>query len=275
METTESPSEFLEDNITTPDTISISDRRNIFGKIVNKKNQPIYLVEVKNLSNSSQNTTYTNSNGEFTIFASPEDKVRISKKGVGSKTINLTINDNYTLEDSIDYLPIILGVLGFIYVVITCVFIGIGSKLREKETNNYKRNTLLAFIILSVLGIPFQPVFLIVLIILCAIYHKELQEGNNSNVNNGNKTQFHRQKQIKVVNKKANQVNKNPIPLAHPVISHVNRNTIPFTNDVKLAQAYRINYPNNRKQQNKQIPQAHQINYPNYQRKQNIWSNQI
>ena len=177
--TTQPPLDYLDYDITTPnniDTISMSERRNIFGKIVNKNNQPIYLVEVKNLSDSSQNITYTNSNGEFTIFASPEDNVRISKKGVGEKTINLTINDSYTLENKFELLPIILGVLGFIYLVITCVFIGVGSKLREKETDSYKRKTLLIFILLSVLGIPFQPVFLIVLIILCALYHKELQE---------------------------------------------------------------------------------------------------
>ena len=155
------------------------ERRNIFGKIVNNKNEPIYLVEVKNLSNSSDNVTYTNSNGEFIIFASPDDNVRISKERFRTETIKLKMNENYTLEKNFPHLPIILGIIGFIYLVITFTFIGIGANLRKKETDNYKRNTLLAFIILSLPFIPFQPVFLVVLIILCAIYHKEFKEENS------------------------------------------------------------------------------------------------
>ena len=199
METTQPPLQKLKESI-TPDLIESSSymidneininntvtrqRRNIFGKVVNNKNEPIYLVEVKNLSNFTNNTTYTNSNGEFIIFASPEDNVRISKERFRSKTIKLTMNENYTLESSFPYLLIILGIIGFIYLVITFTFMGIGANLRKKmkgndqEKNKYKRNTLLAFIILSLPFIPFQPVFLVVLIVLCALYHKELEEGN-------------------------------------------------------------------------------------------------
>lgn len=193
METTQPPLQISDESI-TPDfmenEININNtvtrqRRNIFGKVVSKKNEPIYLVEVKNLSSSSDNTTYTNSNGEFIIFASPEDNVRISKERFGSKTIKLTMNENYTLEKRYPYLLIILGIIGFIYLVITFTFMGIGANLRkkmkgsDKEKNKYKRNTLLAFIILSLPFIPFQPVFLVVLIVLCALYHKELKEDNN------------------------------------------------------------------------------------------------
>ena len=199
METTQPPLQISDESI-TPDfmenSLNIIDneininntvtrqRRNMFGKVVNNKNEPIYLVEVKNLSNFTNNTTYTNSNGEFIIFASPEDNVRISKERFRSKTIKLTMNENYTLESSFPYLLIILGIIGFIYLVITFTFMGIGANLRkkmkgsDKEKDKYKRNTLLAFIILSLPFIPFQPVFLVVLIVLCALYHKELEEGN-------------------------------------------------------------------------------------------------
>ena len=199
METTQPPLQISDESI-TPDymenSLNIIDneininntvtrqRRNIFGKVVNNKNEPIYLVEVKNLSNFTNNTTYTNSNGEFIIFASPEDNVRISKERFRSKTIKLTMNENYTLESSFPYLLIIIGIIGFIYLVITFTFMGIGANLRkrmkgnDKEKNKYKRNTLLAFIILSLPFIPFQPVFLVVLIVLCALYHKELKEDN-------------------------------------------------------------------------------------------------
>lgn len=181
----ENSSNIIENEININNTVA-TQRRNIFGKVVNKKNEPIYLVEVKNLSDSSDNTTYTNSNGEFIIFASPEDDVRISKERFSSKTIKLTMNENYTLEKKrFPYLLIIVGIIGLMYLVITFTFMGIGANLRKKmkgsdnEKNKYKRNTLLAFIILSLPFIPFQPVFLVVLIILCALYHKELKEDNN------------------------------------------------------------------------------------------------
>ena len=174
----ESSSNMIDTDIEINNTVR-RERRNIFGKIVNNKNEPIYLVEVKNLSNSSDNVTYTNSNGEFIIFASPDDNVRISKERFRTETIKLKMNDNYTLEKNFPHLPIILGIIGFIYLVITFTFIGIGASLRKKETDKYKRNTLLAFIILSLPFTPFQPVFLVVLIILCAIYHKELNEDNS------------------------------------------------------------------------------------------------
>ena len=181
----ENSSNIIENEININNTVA-THRRNIFGKVVNKKNEPIYLVEVKNLSDSSDNTTYTNSNGEFIIFASPEDDVRISKERFSSKTIKLTMNENYTLEKKrFPYLLIIVGIIGLMYLVITFTFMGIGANLRKKmkgsdnEKNKYKRNTLLAFIILSLPFIPFQPVFLVVLIILCALYHKELKEDNN------------------------------------------------------------------------------------------------
>jgi hypothetical protein len=230
----ENSSNIIENEININNTVT-RQRRNIFGKVVNIKNEPIYLVEVKNLSNSSDNTTYTNSNGEFIIFASPEDNVRISKERFRTKTIKLTMNENYTLEKRFPHLPIIFGVIfGSIYLAITFTFIGIGASLRKKETDKYKRNTLLAFIILSLPFIPFQPVFLVVLIVLCALYHKELKEDNSQ------------------------------IPTAVPVINGQKQNLIGQgqrrqSHKIQNIQRNNINVTQGRQRQNGQNPRQNQI----------------
>lgn len=226
METTQPPTQ-----PSTETQIGFLQERPIFGRIVDKNNKPLYLVKVINTSKPSQAPVYTNSNGEFNILGSLTDIINISSSGFKEKETRIKLNDIYTLEKSNSFT--IVSILGSIYFIVLIVFTIWGAELINKKKGN--KGALIAMIVLSWVGLGLNPVFLVVLVILCIVYsiegHKnnQMRQKSSQQVRNNNISHayqvipsappFTQQRQYNRKNSNAYQVTRNDtnIPHAYPV----------------------------------------------------------
>lgn len=240
----------------TKTNLDISQRRIIFGRIVDNKNKPLYLVKVINTSNPSQAPVYTNSNGEFNILGSLTDIINISSSGFKEKDTRLKLNDIYTLEKSDTFT--IVSILGSIYFIVLIVFTIWGAELINKKKGN--KGALIAMIVLSWVGLGLNPVFLVVLIILCIVYSIEGHKKNNSQ----NNMQMRQNSSQKVRNKNfshAYSVNPSAPPLTQRRQNNSKKsNTYPVTGqDTNIPHAYPV------RRQDTNIPQALKVRRQNNQ----------